>query len=104
MVRRGAGQKSDAECACLGRPRLVVVQGLGRSPTVWHEFCVRHGRSMSRAGIGRRSNWGSEYSLSVEVFDRKGGFRLFCSYGRLTITSQVRMTRGTAPPASGLAC
>jgi hypothetical protein len=57
---------------------------------VWHEFCVRHGRSMSRAGIGRRSNWGSEYSLSVEVFDRKGGFRLFCSYGRLSITSQVR--------------
>lgn len=63
-------------------------QGEGRSPMVWHEFCVRHGRCMNKAGIGRRTSWGSEYSLSVEIFDRKGGFRLFCSYGRVSIMQQ----------------
>lgn len=71
-------------------PPLAVYkhQGEGRSPMVWHEFCVRHGRCMNKAGIGRRTSWGSEYSLSVEIFDRKGGFRLFCSYGRVSIMQQ----------------
>ncbi|EWM24393.1 hypothetical protein Naga_100283g6 [Nannochloropsis gaditana] len=51
---------------------------------------------MRRAGIGRRmgggggggAGWGEEYTLSVEIFDRKGGFRLFCSYGRVSIMHQ----------------
>ena len=44
---------------------------------------------MARAGIGRRTTWGTEYSLAVEIFDRKGGFRLFCSYGRLSVMQQA---------------
>jgi len=70
----------------------------------WREFCVRNGRCMSRAGIGRRMSggtgsgrasgreggvgWGSQYTLSVEIFDRKGGFRLFCSYGQMSVMQQ----------------
>ena len=71
-------------------PPLAAYKNTGehRSPSVWHEFCMRHGRTMDKAGIGRRAPWSSEYTLSVEIFDRKGGFRLFCSYGRVNITSQ----------------
>ena len=74
---------------------------------IWREFCLRNGRCMSRAGIGRRMSggtggtgsgraggreggvgWGSQYTLSVEIFDRKGGFRLFCSYGQMSVMQQ----------------
>lgn len=61
---------------------------------VWHEFCLRHGRCMARAGIGRRATWGGEYALSVEIFDRKGGFRLFCSYGRVSVMHQQATSDG----------
>lgn len=80
-------------------PCLDAYQGGREGPEggrVWREFCLRHGRSMRRAGIGRRmgggggggAGWGEEYTLSVEIFDRKGGFRLFCSYGRVSIMHQ----------------
>jgi hypothetical protein len=79
----GSGQGKGA-AAGPGQSQQRVGGQLG----VWREFCMRRGRCMQRAGIGRRADWAADYILSVEIFDRKGGFRLFSSYGRMAIAEQ----------------